>query len=47
MLRWIDKSWRVLYRAGYNLVFNDGIELAGYLTFLTILSLFPFFVLLM
>jgi membrane protein len=35
----------VLYRAGYNLVFNDGIEMAGYLTFLTILALFPFLVL--
>ncbi len=48
----IQRSWHtlkhscfVLYRAGYNLVFNDGIELAGYLTFLTILSLFPFLVL--
>lgn len=45
MLQTLDKSWRVLYRAGHNLVFNDGVELAGYLTFLTILSLFPFFVL--
>lgn len=41
----IKQSCLVLYRAGYNLVWNDGIELAGYLTFLTILSLFPFCVL--
>jgi membrane protein len=34
-----------LYRAGYNLVYNDGIEMAGYLTFLTLLALFPFLVL--
>ena len=35
----------LLYRAGDNLVDNDGIELAGYLTFLALLSLFPFLVL--
>lgn len=48
----IERAWRalkhtcfVLYRAGYNLVYNDGIEMAGYLTFLTILALVPFLVL--
>ena len=34
----------VFYRAAYNLVHNDGIEHAGYLTFLAILALFPFLV---
>lgn len=37
---------RIFYRAGHDLVHNDGIELAGYLTFLAILSLFPFLVIL-
>ncbi len=48
----IERAWNalsrtclVLYRAGYNLVYNDGIEMAGYLTFLSLLSLFPFLVL--
>lgn len=41
----IRKSCLLIYRAGDNLVENDGIELAGYLTFLTILALFPFLVL--
>jgi len=48
----IDRAWKflsqtclVLYRAGYNLVYNDGIEMAGYLTFLSLLALFPFLVL--
>lgn len=45
MLRTIWKTWLLLYRAGDNLVENDGIELAGYLTFLALLSLFPFLVL--
>lgn len=40
----IKKSCFLLYRAGYNLVFNDGIEMAGYLTFLSILAFFPFLV---
>ncbi|MBN67080.1 MAG: hypothetical protein CMM94_05885 [Rickettsiales bacterium] len=35
----------VFYKAGDNLVENDGVELAGYLTFLAMLSLFPFLVL--
>lgn len=41
----IRKSCLLLYRAGDNLVENDGIELAGYLTFLALLALFPFLVL--
>lgn len=41
----VRKSCLLLYRAGDNLVENDGIELAGYLTFLAILALFPFLVL--
>lgn len=45
MWRRLKQSCFVLYRAGYNLVFNDGIEMAGYMTFLTILALFPFLVL--
>ena len=39
------KSCLLLYRAGDNLVDNDGVELAGYLTFLALLALFPFLVL--
>lgn len=35
----------LFYKAGDNLVENDGIELSGYLTFLALLSLFPFLVL--
>lgn len=35
----------LLYKSGDNLVHNDGVEMAGYLTFLAILSLFPFLVL--
>ena len=41
----LRKSCLLLYRAGDNLVDNDGIELAGYLTFLALLALFPFLVL--
>lgn len=41
----LRKSCLLLYRAGDNLVENDGIELAGYLTFLALLALFPFLVL--
>jgi membrane protein len=44
MLSRIKKSLQLVYRAGDNLVENDGIELAGYLTFLELLSLFPFLV---
>lgn len=45
MWQTIRKSCLLLYRAGDNLVENDGIELAGYLTFLALLALFPFLVL--
>jgi membrane protein len=44
MLTAIKKSILLVYRAGDHLVDNDGIELAGYLTFLELLSLFPFLV---
>lgn len=44
-LHYVTETSRVLYRAGYNLVYNDGIEMAGYLTFLSILAVFPFLVL--
>ena len=46
MLRWAKQAILHIYRAGDNLVENDGIELAGYLTFLELLSLFPFLVIL-
>lgn len=36
---------QVIYQAGMNLTRNDGVVMAGYLTFLTMLSLFPFLVL--
>lgn len=35
----------MIYKAGDNLIHNDGIEFAGYLTFLSLLALFPFLVL--
>ncbi len=34
----------LFYKAGYNLVYDDGIENAGYLTFLGMLAFFPFMV---
>lgn len=46
MLSALAQTGKIFYRAGYNLVHNDGFELAGYLTFLAILSLFPFLVIL-
>ena len=46
MWRWAKQAILHIYRAGDNLVENDGIELAGYLTFLELLSLFPFLVIL-
>ena len=45
-MRYFRSFWQMLYRAGYNLIHHDGIELAGYLTFLSLLSLFPFLVIL-
>jgi len=41
-----SQSWVLLfYRAGKNLVGNYGLEMAGYLTFLALLSLFPYMLL--
>ncbi len=45
MLKFLKTSGHILYKAGDNLVENDGIEFAGYLTFLSLLALFPFLVL--
>lgn len=45
MLSKIKQAGYIIYKAGDNLVDNDGVELAGYLTFLTLLALFPFLVL--
>lgn len=45
MWRILKKSLYVIYKAGDNLVDHDGIELAGYMTFLSLLALFPFLVL--
>lgn len=45
MFRHIKQAIYMFYKAGDNLVENDGIELAGYLTFLSLLALFPFLVL--
>lgn len=45
MWRVIKKSLYTVYKAGDNLVEHDGIELAGYMTFLSLLALFPFLVL--
>lgn len=45
MLTKLKRAAYILYKAGDNLVDNDGVELAGYLTFLTLLALFPFLVL--
>lgn len=42
----IKHAAHLLYKAGDTLVDHDGVEHAGYLTFLTMLSLFPFLVLL-
>jgi len=42
----IKSGLRIIYRAGHQLIQHDGIELAGYLTFLSLLSLFPFLVIL-
>jgi membrane protein len=44
MFLFLKKSALLCYRAGDNLVENDGVELAGYLSFLELLSLFPFLV---
>jgi membrane protein len=41
----LKKILYLFYKSGDNLVNNDGLELAGYLTFIALLSLFPFLVL--
>lgn len=38
------KLFSCFYKAGYNTIYHDGIELAGYLAFLSLLALFPFLV---
>lgn len=45
MIAQIKRALFIFYKAGDNLVENDGIEFAGYLTFLSLLALFPFLVL--
>lgn len=45
MLSFIKQCGYIFYKAGDNLVINDGIEFSGYLTFLSLLALFPFMVL--
>ena len=45
MRNFLTQSGGILYRAGDHLVDNDGVEFAGYLTFLSLLALFPFLVL--
>ncbi|MCI5049246.1 MAG: YihY/virulence factor BrkB family protein [Rickettsiales bacterium] len=45
MINKLKKALHIIYKAGDNLVDNDGIEMAGYLTFLSLLALFPFMVL--
>ncbi len=42
--RIITQSPKILYYAGYHMVMHDGIEFAGYLSFLALLSIFPFMV---
>lgn len=43
--QWIKQGGYLVYKAGDNLIEHDGIELAGYMTFLSLLALFPFLVL--
>jgi membrane protein len=38
------KYFKILYESIYNLIDHDGVEHAGYMSFLTILSFFPFLV---
>ena len=45
MDRKLRKYLRLCYRAGDNMVNNFGVEMAGYLTFMVLLSLFPYLVL--
>jgi hypothetical protein len=41
MIRTLKNAGMLCYRAGDNLVNNYGFEVAGYLTFLAVLALFP------
>lgn len=45
MFQLVKKYALLCYRAGDNMVNNFGIEMAGYLTFMVLLSLFPYLVL--
>lgn len=45
MMKRLSMTCRLLYRAGDNLADNYGLEVAGYLTFLVLLALFPYLVL--
>lgn len=45
MIRPLKQTALLFYRAGNNLVDNYGLEVAGYLTFLALLALFPYLVL--
>ncbi len=45
MRRYFKQLSLVLYRAGHNMTMNFGIETAGYLTFVLLLSLFPYLIL--
>ncbi len=45
MIKHLKNAGLLCYRAGHNLVNNYGLEMAGYLTFLSLLALFPYLVL--
>lgn len=45
MVTFLKKTVWLLYKAADNLIDHDGVELSGYLAFLSLLSLFPFLVL--
>ena len=44
MLDLIKKFFKLTYKAIHNMVFDDGIEYAGFMTFLMMLAIFPFLV---
>ncbi len=44
MIKKTKKTLYMFYKAGDNLLTHDGVELAGYLSFLTMLAFFPFLV---
>lgn len=45
MLRYLKHMILLCYRAGHNMQLNYGVETAGYLTFIMLLSLFPYLIL--